>query len=133
MFLDNMTECVHFMVYPLLWPSTAPAPSPDTSLVVCAGLVIVTSFCISSTDEKEGLAVSLKESSQLIEEAKEREVQMQNKLKAMEQQVKVLTERDQEVRSASKLQYNSLRKSGSLYCGNKQGNVGNILLGLILF
>lgn len=35
----------------------------------------------------------------MIEEAKEREVQMQNKLKAMEQQVKVLTERDKEVRS----------------------------------
>uniref|UniRef100_A0A671VW88 Centrosomal protein 152 n=1 Tax=Sparus aurata TaxID=8175 RepID=A0A671VW88_SPAAU len=47
-------------------------------------------------DEKDGLAVSLKESSRLVEEAKEREVQMQNKLKAMEQQVKVLTERDHE-------------------------------------
>lgn len=95
-----MTECVQSVVYPLLWPSRAPAPSPDTSLVVCAGPVIVTSLCFSSTDEKEGLAASLKESSRLIEEAKEREVQMQNKLKALEQQVKVLTERDQEVRSA---------------------------------
>ncbi|XP_042351484.1 centrosomal protein of 152 kDa isoform X2 [Plectropomus leopardus] len=47
-------------------------------------------------DEKDGLAVSLKESSQLIEEAKGREVQMQTKLKAMQQQVQVLTERDQE-------------------------------------
>ncbi|XP_054475173.1 centrosomal protein of 152 kDa [Anoplopoma fimbria] len=47
-------------------------------------------------DQKDGLAVSLKESSQLVEEAKEREVQMQNKVKAMEQQVHVLTERDQE-------------------------------------
>ncbi|XP_034390601.1 centrosomal protein of 152 kDa isoform X2 [Cyclopterus lumpus] len=47
-------------------------------------------------DEKDGLAVSLKESSQLVEEAKDREVQMQNKVKAMEQQVQVLTERDQE-------------------------------------
>lgn len=100
MFPNNMTECVQSMVYALLWPSTAPAPSPDTSLVVCAGLVIGTSLCFSSTDEKEGLAVSLKESSRLVEEAKERDVQMQNKLKAMEQQVKVLTERDQEVRSA---------------------------------
>lgn len=44
--------------------------------------------------------MSLKESSRLIEEAKEREVQVQNKLKAMEQQVQVLTERDQEVSSA---------------------------------
>ncbi|XP_045893647.1 centrosomal protein of 152 kDa isoform X2 [Micropterus dolomieu] len=47
-------------------------------------------------DEKDGLAVSLKESSRLVEEAKEREVQMQNKLRAMEQQIQVLTERDQE-------------------------------------
>ncbi|XP_070687478.1 centrosomal protein of 152 kDa [Pempheris klunzingeri] len=47
-------------------------------------------------DEKDGLAVSLKESSRLVEEAKERELQMQNKLKAMGQQVQVLTERDQE-------------------------------------
>ncbi|XP_037623199.1 centrosomal protein of 152 kDa isoform X1 [Sebastes umbrosus] len=47
-------------------------------------------------DEKDGLAVSLKESSHLVEEAKQREVQMQNKVKAMEQQVQVLTERDKE-------------------------------------
>ncbi|XP_074532863.1 centrosomal protein of 152 kDa [Halichoeres trimaculatus] len=47
-------------------------------------------------DEKDGLAVSLKESSRLVEEAKEREIQMQNKLKAMEQQVQLLNERDQE-------------------------------------
>ncbi|CAK6961563.1 centrosomal protein of 152 kDa [Scomber scombrus] len=47
-------------------------------------------------DEKDGLAVSLKESSRLVEEAKEREVQMQNKFKTMEQQVKALNERDQE-------------------------------------
>ncbi|XP_012779154.3 centrosomal protein of 152 kDa isoform X1 [Maylandia zebra] len=47
-------------------------------------------------DEKDGLAVSLREASRLIEEAKEREVQMQNKLKAMEQQIQILTERDHE-------------------------------------
>ncbi|KAK2842417.1 hypothetical protein Q5P01_012617 [Channa striata] len=47
-------------------------------------------------DEKDGLAVSLKESSRLVEESKEREVQMQNKLRTMEQQVQVLNERDQE-------------------------------------
>ncbi|XP_071352332.1 centrosomal protein of 152 kDa isoform X2 [Trachinotus anak] len=47
-------------------------------------------------DEKDGLAVSLKESSRLVAEAKEREVQMQNKVKAMEQQIQVLTERDHE-------------------------------------
>uniref|UniRef100_A0A8C9X0V9 Centrosomal protein 152 n=1 Tax=Sander lucioperca TaxID=283035 RepID=A0A8C9X0V9_SANLU len=51
-------------------------------------------------DEKEGLAVSLKESSQLVEEAKEREFQMLNKVKAMEQQVQALTARDHEVSSA---------------------------------
>uniref|UniRef100_UPI0037E7B76E centrosomal protein of 152 kDa n=1 Tax=Semicossyphus pulcher TaxID=241346 RepID=UPI0037E7B76E len=47
-------------------------------------------------DEKDGLAVSLKESCRSVEEAKEREGQMQNKVKAMEQQVQVLNERDQE-------------------------------------
>ncbi|XP_041651435.1 centrosomal protein of 152 kDa isoform X2 [Cheilinus undulatus] len=47
-------------------------------------------------DEKDGLGVSLKESSGLLEEAKVREAQMQNKLKALEQQVHVLNERDQE-------------------------------------
>lgn len=57
-------------------------------------------FCFSSPDEKEGLAVSHKESNRVIEEAKEREAQMQNKLKALEQQVKVLNERDHEVRAA---------------------------------
>lgn len=35
----------------------------------------------------------------MIEEAKEKEVQIQNKLKAVEHQVKVLTEKDQEVKS----------------------------------
>ncbi|XP_043980958.1 centrosomal protein of 152 kDa isoform X1 [Gambusia affinis] len=47
-------------------------------------------------DEKEGLAVSFRESSRLIEEAKKGEAQMQNKLKALEQQVKILKEKDQE-------------------------------------
>ncbi|XP_031726731.1 centrosomal protein of 152 kDa isoform X1 [Anarrhichthys ocellatus] len=47
-------------------------------------------------DAKDGLTVSLKESSQLVEDAKERGVEMQNKVKAMEQQVQVLTERDHE-------------------------------------
>ncbi|CAJ1056458.1 centrosomal protein of 152 kDa isoform X1 [Xyrichtys novacula] len=51
---------------------------------------------VIAKDEKDGLAVSLKESSRLVEEAKEREVQMQIKLKALEQQVQVLNERDQE-------------------------------------
>ncbi|XP_029910423.1 centrosomal protein of 152 kDa isoform X2 [Myripristis murdjan] len=47
-------------------------------------------------DEKDGLAVSLKESSRLIEEAKEREVQMQSKVMSLEQQVQALNERDHE-------------------------------------
>ncbi|XP_054865355.1 centrosomal protein of 152 kDa isoform X2 [Amphiprion ocellaris] len=47
-------------------------------------------------DEKDGLAVSLKESSRLNEEAKEREVRMQNKLRTMEEQVQILNERGQE-------------------------------------
>ncbi|XP_034032122.1 centrosomal protein of 152 kDa isoform X2 [Thalassophryne amazonica] len=47
-------------------------------------------------DEKDGLAVSLKESTRLIEEAKEKETQMQKKFKSMEQQIHVLNERDQE-------------------------------------
>ncbi|XP_032378967.1 centrosomal protein of 152 kDa isoform X2 [Etheostoma spectabile] len=54
-------------------------------------------------DEKEGLAVSLKESSQLVEEAKERELQMLNKVKAMEQQVQALTARDHENMKKQKL------------------------------
>ncbi|XP_021163132.2 centrosomal protein of 152 kDa isoform X2 [Fundulus heteroclitus] len=47
-------------------------------------------------DEKDGLAVSFKESSRLIEEAKKGEALMQNKLKALEQQIHVLKEKDQE-------------------------------------
>ncbi|XP_029953130.1 centrosomal protein of 152 kDa isoform X2 [Salarias fasciatus] len=47
-------------------------------------------------DEKDGLAVSLKESSQLVEEAKVREIQMQSKLKVLEQQVQILNDRNQE-------------------------------------
>nr|XP_019934625.1 PREDICTED: centrosomal protein of 152 kDa [Paralichthys olivaceus] len=47
-------------------------------------------------DEKDGLTVSLKESSRLVEESKEQEVQMKNKVKAMEQQIHALTERDHE-------------------------------------
>ncbi|CAN9499120.1 unnamed protein product [Ophioblennius macclurei] len=47
-------------------------------------------------DEKDGLTVSLKESSQLVEEAKVREVQMQSKLKTLEQQVQMLNDQNQE-------------------------------------
>ncbi|XP_026872929.2 centrosomal protein of 152 kDa [Electrophorus electricus] len=47
-------------------------------------------------DEKEGLAVSLKESSCLIEELKERESQLKVKVRSLEQQIQVFTEREQE-------------------------------------
>ncbi|CAL8325651.1 unnamed protein product [Gadus morhua 'NCC'] len=47
-------------------------------------------------DEKDGLAVSLKESSHLVEEGQEREVQMQNRVKSLELQIQSLTERDHE-------------------------------------
>lgn len=41
----------------------------------------------------------MKESRRLVEEAKEQEGHMQNKVKALEQQIQVLTERDHEVSS----------------------------------
>ncbi|XP_036432002.1 centrosomal protein of 152 kDa [Colossoma macropomum] len=47
-------------------------------------------------DEKEGLTISLKESSRLIEEAKERESQLQGKVRSLERQIHSLTEREQE-------------------------------------
>ncbi|KAL7867924.1 hypothetical protein SRHO_G00093080 [Serrasalmus rhombeus] len=46
-------------------------------------------------DEKEGLTISLKESSHLIEEAKERESQLQGKVRSLERQIHSLTEREQ--------------------------------------
>lgn len=54
-------------------------------------------FLVSCPDEKDGLAASLLDSNRLIEEAKQREVQMQSKINSMDQQVNVLTDRDQEV------------------------------------
>lgn len=60
------------------------------------------SYVLGFIDEKDGLTVSLKESSRLVEEAKEREARMQNKVRTMEQQVQVLNERDQEVNSVLK-------------------------------
>ncbi|CAG05543.1 unnamed protein product [Tetraodon nigroviridis] len=47
-------------------------------------------------DEKDGLTASLKDSNRLLEEAKQREVQLQSKINSMDQQVNVLTDRDQE-------------------------------------
>ncbi|XP_018620521.2 centrosomal protein of 152 kDa [Scleropages formosus] len=53
-------------------------------------------------DEKEGLAVSLKESAHLLQEAKEREHQLQGKVSALQLQVQTLTDKDCE--SGKKLQ-----------------------------
>ncbi|MCJ8735943.1 hypothetical protein PDJAM_G00253320 [Pangasius djambal] len=47
-------------------------------------------------DEKDGLALSLQESSHLIEEAKERESRLQAKVMSLERQIQTLTEREQE-------------------------------------
>ncbi|KAL2093378.1 hypothetical protein ACEWY4_010690 [Coilia grayii] len=47
-------------------------------------------------DEKEGLAVSLKESSRLLEDTKGREAQLQASVKTLEQQIYTLNEREQE-------------------------------------
>ncbi|XP_061078065.1 centrosomal protein of 152 kDa [Conger conger] len=47
-------------------------------------------------DEKEGLAVSLREAGRLMEEAREREVQLQGKVKALELQVQVQADRERE-------------------------------------
>ncbi|XP_059391626.1 centrosomal protein of 152 kDa-like isoform X1 [Carassius carassius] len=47
-------------------------------------------------DEKDGLTVSLKESSALVEEAKEREAQLQGRVRSLEKQIQSLTDREQE-------------------------------------
>ncbi|KAM6960646.1 centrosomal protein of 152 kDa [Aplochiton taeniatus] len=47
-------------------------------------------------DEKDGHFVSLKESSRLLEEAKEREAQMQAQIQSLQLQVQTLTEQDHE-------------------------------------
>lgn len=60
----------------------------------------LTAFFILCTDEKDGLKASLKDSNRLIEEVKQREVQLQSRVNSLEQQVNVLTGRDQEVGSA---------------------------------
>uniref|UniRef100_A0A3Q3QF28 CEP152 CEP63 binding coiled coil domain-containing protein n=1 Tax=Monopterus albus TaxID=43700 RepID=A0A3Q3QF28_MONAL len=60
--------------------------------------------------EKDGLAISLKESSRLVQEAKEREVQMQHKMKTLEQQVQVLNERDQEKQKVAEAAVDSMKQ-----------------------
>ncbi|XP_077372294.1 centrosomal protein of 152 kDa isoform X2 [Festucalex cinctus] len=51
---------------------------------------------VIAKDEKDGFIGRLKESNRLLDEAKDREVKMQSKVKAMEQQMRTLNERDQE-------------------------------------
>lgn len=70
----------------------------------------LTTFFILCTDEKDGLKASLKDSNRLIEEAKQREVQLQSRVNSLEQQVNVLTGRDQEVGSALMVLDSSARK-----------------------
>lgn len=43
--------------------------------------------------------MSLKESSALVEEAKEREAQLQGRVRSLEKQIQSLTDREQEVRA----------------------------------
>uniref|UniRef100_A0A9J8DLT1 Centrosomal protein 152 n=2 Tax=Cyprinus carpio TaxID=7962 RepID=A0A9J8DLT1_CYPCA len=47
-------------------------------------------------DEKDGLSTSLKESSALVEEAKEREAQLQGRVRSLEKQIQSLSDREQE-------------------------------------
>nr|XP_055048823.1 centrosomal protein of 152 kDa isoform X1 [Misgurnus anguillicaudatus] len=47
-------------------------------------------------DERDGLAMSLKESSALVEEGKEREAQLQARIRSLEKQTQALAEREQE-------------------------------------
>ncbi|XP_061772893.1 centrosomal protein of 152 kDa isoform X2 [Nerophis ophidion] len=47
-------------------------------------------------DERDGFAVKLNESSRLLDNAKDREAQMQNKMKVVEQDIQVLNRKDQE-------------------------------------
>lgn len=48
-------------------------------------------------DERDGLAMSLKESGALVEEGKEREAQLQARIRSLEKQTQALAEREQEV------------------------------------
>ncbi|XP_063053871.1 centrosomal protein of 152 kDa [Engraulis encrasicolus] len=54
-------------------------------------------------DEKEGMAMSLKESSGLLEEAQSREAQLQTSIKTLQQEMHTLTEREQESQKAQRV------------------------------
>lgn len=58
------------------------------------------------------MTVSLKESSHLLEEAKERESRLKAKVMSLERQVQALTEREQEV----KLQHHESHPAHSTLC-----------------
>src|SRR4029434_7556103 len=60
----------------------------------CVGECVCVCVCVC-VDEKEGLAVTLKESSRVLEENQSREAQLQASLKTLEHQIHTLTERDQ--------------------------------------
>lgn len=69
------------------------------------GLIGFNTVCFPQ-DEKDGLMVSLKESSALVEEAKEREAQLQGRIRSLEKQIQSLTDREQEVRAHAFLMHN---------------------------
>uniref|UniRef100_A0A8C9S7T5 Centrosomal protein 152 n=1 Tax=Scleropages formosus TaxID=113540 RepID=A0A8C9S7T5_SCLFO len=67
-------------------------------------------------DEKEGLAVSLKESAHLLQEAKEREHQLQGKVSALQLQVQTLTDKDCEKLQAAEAAVDSLKQQIAELC-----------------
>lgn len=50
-----------------------------------------------SSDEKDGLAVSLRESQKLYQNGKEREVHLEGQIKALETQIQTLTTNEEQV------------------------------------
>lgn len=54
-------------------------------------------LCLSLQDEKDGLAVSLRESQKLYQNGKEREVQLEGQIKALETQIQTLTTNEEQV------------------------------------
>lgn len=95
--LDRYTKMHWFM---RVFTYFATVPSSDlselSSMNGCS-LQLHFIFFVSCPDEKDALTSSLKDSNRLIEEAKQREVQMQSKINSMDKHVNVLTDRDQEV------------------------------------
>lgn len=69
-----------------------------THLNTSLGRISFNTVCFHQ-DEKDGLTVSLKESSSLLEEAKEREAQLQGRIRSLEKQIQSLADSEQEVRA----------------------------------